>query len=404
MGNFIYLAMNDDGKEVKGAIEAFDQKDAVNKIRKLGLTPVRMKESRSSIFANISDTVFNRVTSEDLMVFYVQLHDMMSAGINLLVGLESIEEQVQNKKLKAALGDIIERIRKGAGLSDALEQHKDIFPDLLINMIRSGESSGKLDAVLSSYSILYEEQLDLKQKITTALFYPMVLLCMGAAIIIFLVTFVIPKFVTIFTDAEIALPLPTAILYVMGIAVIRYWYLMVIIAVLAAALIKRYVNTAAGRRKLDILKLKLPLIGVLAHEVALARFSTTLGMLLRSGVPIIKSLELTHAVVQNVVMQEAIAKISSGIEKGEGISTSMKASGRFPANLVQMVAVGEETGNLEGMLERSGEFYNKAVSSMIKKLTVVIEPLFLIILGGAVGFIMASILLPLFKMISAVKA
>jgi type IV pilus assembly protein PilC len=403
MGNFTYQARTAAGEKAAGTLEASDRKDAAAKLRKMGYTPVDIAEESQSTRGKISSALFGRIKADEMMIFYVQLHDMMSAGINLLASLESIVEQAQNKKLKDAVQDIAGRIKKGSSFSEALEQHKDIFPSLFISMMKSGESSGKLDVVLGSYATLYEEQLDLQQKVMGALFYPMILLLMGAAVILFLVTFIIPKFVTIFSDAGIALPLPTRILYVTGTAIIHYWYLMIAGGVLAFLGIRRYIRTGPGKLQLDTIKLKLPVIGPLNRNVALSRFSTTMGMLLRSGVPIIKALELTREVMQNVIMAEAITAVAGAVEKGESLSGTLKATGKFPANLIQMAAVGEGTGNLDGMLEKAGGFYDKAIASAIKKLTIVIEPLFLIVMGLAVGFIMASILLPLFKMINAVK-
>lgn len=403
MSNFTYWARAASGEKVKGVVEAIDRKDAAARIRKLGYVPVKIEEENIRSRGKIYGALFGGVRSDELLIFYVQLHDMISAGINILVSLESIAEQAQNKKLKEALQDVVGRIRKGSNFSEALEQHRDIFPDLFISMMKSGEASGKLEVVLGSYALLYEDQLDLKQKIVGALFYPLILLCMGAAVILFLVTFIIPKFITIFSDAGIPLPIPTKVLYLAGAAITHYWYFFIAGIFLAYFLARRYARTVPGRLAVDRLKLSLPVIGTLNRNVALSRFSITLGMLLRSGVPIIKSLGLTSTVMQNVVIEGAITGLAARVEKGEGISETMKADKTFPATIIQMVAVGEETGNLDGMLEKAGALYSKAIASSIKKLTIVIEPLFLIIMGSAVGFIMASILLPLFKMINVAK-
>lgn len=400
MSDFKYVAMTADGKSIKGAIEASDVKDAANKIRQLGYMPVEIKEGMGLARYNVFGAFLGRVRSDDLMMLYVQLHDMMDAGINLLTSIESISEQTRNKRLKSVLRSVIEDIRKGKSFSYCLEQHPAVFPDLLVNMIKSGESSGKMNAVLGSYITLYEEQLELKEKVLTALFYPLILLLVGAAIALFLVTFTIPKFVVIFSDAGITMPFLTKALFIVGTGITRYWYLMIIGIILVILGIRSYARTVSGRRNLDAFKLALPLMGTLNRNVMLSRFSVTMAMLIRSGVPMMRSLELNRAVMQNVIMEDAITAVASGVEKGESLAVMMmRSGGRFPANMIQLVMVGEETGNLDGMLEKAGAFYNKAVTNMVKRLTVVIEPVFLIIMGATVGMIMASILMPLFKMI-----
>lgn len=403
MGNFTYRARTAAGEKVTGIIEAADLKDAAAKVRRAGYTPVQIEAEKLRAENRLLKAFIGSVKPDELLIFYIQLHDMINAGINILVSIESIAEQVRNKTLKDALQDIAGRIRRGSSFSDALEEHRDVFPDLFISMMRSGEASGKLDVVLGSYAVLYEEQLELRQKVIGALFYPLILLVMGTGVILFLVTFIIPRFVTIFADAGVPLPLPTKILDLLGKFMTRYWYLIIVGAALAWFGIRRYIRTKPGRLQLDTVKLSLPVIGPLNHNVALSRFSITLGMLLRSGVPILKSLELTRAVMQNVIMEEVITGLAAGVEKGESLSAAMQGDKRMPGTIIQMIAVGEETGNLDGMLEKAGAFYEKAIEGTIKKLTLVIEPLFLVIMGGAVGFIMASILLPLFRMINIAK-
>jgi len=396
---FAYKAITSKGGNVKGVIEAETRRAAIISLGEIGYTVINIREETPEARGSIFSQLFNKVTPEELLVFHIQLYNMTNAGIGLLASLDTIQNETRNKKLKSAIQDMIDLIMKGRDFADALGEHSDIFPDLFVSMVRSGESGGTLAVVLGNYADLYEDQLELKQKVTGVLFYPMILTLVGAAIIAFLVTFVIPKFSTIFADAGIPLPLPTKLLHLAGTITLRYWYLILITAVLAFFGVKKYAHTKKGKLRLDALMLKLPVVGDLNRDVALSRFSGTLAMLLKSGVPILQALELTRAVVQNGVISGAIDTAAADMEKGESLTTALKKTGQFTDNIMQMIAIGEGTGNLDNMLDKARVFYDKVVSHSLKKLTVVLEPLLLLVMGSAVGIVMASILLPLFKMI-----
>jgi len=396
---FTYQAVTAQGEKVKGTIEAVDRKDAGVKLNEKGLQPVAIQESvlpHSRLFSPL----FGKVRSDELLIFYSQLYDMVSAGINFLKSLEMISEQTRNRKLKNAIDDIIALLRKGTSISDAFDQHKDIFPPLFVSMIKSGEASGELETVLRNYNVLYDEQLEIQRKIAGALFYPVILFCLGMTVILFLVVFIVPKFVEIFSTAGITLPVITQVLHVFGTAMIHYWYLILAVIVLGNWGIWRYIKTGPGRYHADSLKLVIPVFGPLNRNIAFSRFLTTMGLLLRSGVSIIKALELASDVMQNVVLQSSMAEFPERMRRGETLSAMLRTDKKIPASLIQMVAIGEETGNLSGMLEKAGVFYAKAVENTVKKMTVLIEPFFLIVMGVAVAFIMASILTPLFRMIN----
>jgi len=403
MSKFSYKVITASGEKVQGDIEAIDQNDAAALLNKSGYTIITIAEARHLALARISGAVSDRIRPDDLLIFYSQMYDMIGAGITFMVSLESISGQTRNKKLKNAIQEIDESIKKGVSISGSFERHTDIFPELFINMIKSGEASGRLDVVLGSYIALYESQLELKQKVGGALFYPFILLGMGMAIVLFLVIFIIPKFVVIFTNAGVSLPWLTRMLYGAGTALIRWWYLILIGGAGAYFGIRRYLKTGLGRARFDACMLSLPVIGELNRNLALTRFLTTLGLLLKSGVPIIKALRLAGPVMRNVIMEASISALPERMEKGETLSSLLKLDRRIPPNIVQMIATGEETGNLVGMLEKTGAFYDKAIQRTIKRLTVVIEPLFLVMIGSVIGVIMASILIPLFKMIDIAR-
>jgi len=253
--------------------------------------------------------------------------------------------------------------------------------------------------VLSRFVQFTEHQADLREKIRGALFYPLILLSCGIAVTLFIVTFIIPKFTEIFLKAGIKLPLPTLILSHIGMAIKQFWYLIILLVIFCCAGIKYYIKTESGRFNLDRLKLNLPIIGSLYRKAAISRFSRTLATLVATGVPILKSLDITEDVIANAVLGNIIRNVRIAVEKGEKISESLKISEEFPQDTVQMISVGEETGDLAGMLNKISDFYDMSLGYSIKKLVTVIEPLLLVVMGGMVGFIMASMLLPMFDMI-----
>ncbi|MFA6280906.1 MAG: type II secretion system F family protein [Candidatus Omnitrophota bacterium] len=403
MKKFAYHAVTVKGETVKGILLAENLNDAIANLDASGYKIIDLKEKKERARSGISGLFSNRLKSSELLVFYFQLHDMVSAGFDLLKSLDTIQEATKNKKLKAAIHDVIERIMKGSSFSDALTYQKDIFSELFISMVRSGESSGKLSDVLGDYAVLFEGQIDLKQKVTGALIYPVMLFVVGTIVIFFLLTFAVPRFVNIFSTADVPLPLPTKLLSFVGSGLSRYWHVVAIIVVSLFLVLRRSLRTKKGKLWFDAFMLKLPVIGQLKYNVTLLLFSRTLGMLLKSGVPILHSIELTRSVVKESNISDAISQTISGLEKGKSLANMLKDTGKFPVNMVQMVAVGEQTGNLPGMLDKSSVFYDKAVAYSVRKLTIAIEPVLLVVMGLAVAFIMSSILLPLFKMIDIIK-
>jgi type IV pilus assembly protein PilC len=343
------------------------------------------------------------ISSDSMLMLYVQLSNMIGAGLTILTSLTTLAKQVENKTLNAAIADISHQVEGGSTLSHAFATHPAIFSRLFVNMVKAGESSGNLDKVLMRYAEFFEKQQDLKQKVRGAMFYPMILLAMGVAVCVMIVTFVIPQFAAIYMKAGIRLPVPTLVVYDMGIIIKRYWYM--IIAVLAAiiALFRYYFSTEKGTIVIDSIKLRMPILGPLYRKAAIARLSRTLATLLGSGVPILEALDITKDVAENEILAHVIASMRKYVEKGDRMSEPMKVSGEFPPDVVQMVAIGEETGSIDSMLNKVADFYDMNVSYAVKKLTTLIEPVFLLIMGLMVGAIMASMLLPMFDMVKTLK-
>ena len=403
MPTYIYKARDTSGKLVKGIMEAIGREELVEKLHKMGFMATRVKEALPGVSVEPLFGKLKRINTEDMIIFNVQLSNMINAGISILASLDMLQKQVENRKLKNIIGDISREIESGDSFSQALSRHPATFSRLFVNMVRAGEASGKLDIVLTRFSEFAEHQEDLKQKIKGALFYPVILLCAGVAVTLFIVTFIIPQFAEIFIKTGIALPIPTLILYRIGMVIKHFWYLLGLLVIAGFIAVRHYVKTETGRFNFDRFKLNLPLFGQLFRKSAISRFSRTLGTLVASGVPILESLGITKEVMDNEVLARVVENTRNSVEKGEKIAESLKISEEFPPATVQMISVGEETGALDVMLNKISDFYDMSIGYTIKKLTAVIEPLFLAIMGGMVGFIMVSMLLPIFDMMKILR-
>lgn len=403
MPTYTYKARDANGKRVRGIMERASKEELIDKLRKMGYMATGVGLVAPGIQIG---SIFDRlkwVSSDDMLLFYIQLSNMINAGINILISLSMLAKQIENKNLKEAIGSVSRQVEAGSALSQAFAAEPRMFKRLFVDMIKAGEASGKLDIVLMRYADFYEKQEELKQKIKGALFYPIILLCAGAAVTLLIVTFVIPQFAEIYLKAGIKLPIPTLIVYKIGMMIKHYWYLLVMFVSAILLGTRYYFKTEKGTFLLDKLKLRLPIIGPLYRKVAITRFARTLATLLGSGVSILESLDIVKEVAGNEVLARVIANVRKGIEKGERMSENLKISEEFPPDVVQMVLVGEETGGLVEMLNKVSNFYDMAVNYAVKKLTTIIEPVFLVIMGVMVGCIMASMLLPMFDMVKTLR-
>lgn len=400
MPKYSYKARNEAGEFVRGVVEAVNTETAIDGLRKCGQTPVEVRESLFSKEVNFSSFSAREIGSKDMMLFYFLVSSMLSAGISILTSLNTFMNQVENGRFKEIIRHMIEDIRAGTSFSGALARHPHVFSTLFINMVKAGEASGKLEIILGNFAKLYESQIELRQKIKGILIYPTLLFVMGISIILFMVSFFIPQFVEIFKSLDVVLPLSTRILYNVGLLIRGFWYVGIIVVFVIWRLVKKYIDTDSGRLNFDRFKLELPVVGALLRKVAIARFARTLGTLLESDVPILKSMDLTKDVLENKVLEAAILGVHDAVEQGKSITIPLKASKEFPVDVIQLISAGEESGTLPIMLHKIADFYNMMVSQTSKNLTTLIEPIFLFFMGGMVGFIMLSALLPLFSIAS----
>ena len=391
------------GKLVEGAMDAPSENELADKLRKMGYVVTGVSLTAGTISLDDIISGFRRIKPEDMIFFNIQLSNMLDAGLPLLTCLRTISIQMENKSLKKVIEDVTLKVETGTSFSGALQGHSRHFSKLTISMVRAGEASGNLALVLKRLADFGERELDLRNRVSSALFYPAILSFAATTVIVFIVTFIIPKFAEIFSRAGIPLPPVTTILNATGLAIKNYWYLFILGIIVFLLGARLYVNTREGRLQFDGFKLRIPVTGPLIRKVAISRFARTLATLSASGVPILESLEIMEGTIGNEVLARVITTLREAVRGGSRIAEPLKISEEFPPDTVQMIAAGEETGNLDGMLNKVADLYDSAVTYSIKRLTALLEPIFLVVMGCVVAVIMASILVPMFDLIKVLK-
>lgn len=401
---FEYKAIDGDNKVKKGIIDADTPRDARMKLKKDRLFVTDIKESRGKKHGGIRIKGVtgvespNKARTEQVAAVTRQMASLLQAGIPLAEALRMIIEQAPDKKIESCFRDIREKVTQGMPFGDAVMQHPGYFTELYSNMVKAGESSGALDKVLVRLAGFLQTQTRLKNKVGAALIYPMVMSVVGVIVVAILMTFVVPRVTQLIKGRGQDLPLPTYILINMSEFLVNYW-LLVLVGLLGLVIcFQLFVNSEKGRLAFDSFKLKLPVFGDLMRKQAMARFSITLATLLRSGVPALQALQVTKAVLDNKVLQNALQSVHDRVLEGTDIATPMKSSGAFPPTISYMVGVGEQAGNLEEMLERIAGTYDEEVDLATQKLTSVIEPIIIVLLAAIVAGIVVAIVMPLLQL------
>jgi len=327
-----------------------------------------------------------------------QFATLLVAGLPLVDALGVLVDQAQKKPLKALLADIREQIRGGKALSVVLESYEKDFSPIYVHMVRAGEASGALDQILFRLAEFLEKQQALRNKVTNAMLYPIIMLVIGTIILFFLITFVVPKITQVFAQQKQALPWPTVALMSVSEFMADYWMVLVGVVVGGLYLIRRFAHTARGRMVADRVTLRLPLIGDVARMVSISRLTSTLSTMLASGVQLLDALDVSKRVMNNRVLEETVEGARQNIREGETIADPLKRSGEFPALVTHMIAVGEKSGEMEEMLRRVSQIYDSEVERVIARLTSLMEPIMILVMGAIVLFIVVAILLPIFEM------
>ena len=405
MPNFRYSARDASGRVVAGAIDADTEVMVLGKLQEMGffVTNLQRQSGGTSALRRLDLGKLRKVGMRELTVFTRQFATMVNAGLSMVRTLNILEQQTESAKLKTIVGDVRKHVEEGMTLSDALGQHPDTFSALTINMVRAGEVGGVLDDVLNRLAIFYEKDLALRQKVRAAMTYPAAIFTFALGVIFFLVFFILPQFIGFFEGLDLELPLPTRILITLTHALTGYWYVFLGALLVSVWGLRVYIGTERGRFRYDRFKLRVPVFGPLLRKVTVSRFTRTLGTLITSGVPIMQALEVVAKAVENKIVAQAIENVRSSIREGESIALPLQNSGLFPPMVVQMTAVGEETGTLDGMLQKIADFYDAEVESTLSQLTSILEPLLIMFLGFVVGFIVLSFYMPLYQLITGIK-
>jgi MSHA biogenesis protein MshG len=405
MPNFKYRVRDRSGKAIAGTIDAPTPQIAGDRLYRLGYFPIAVEEEeKASLFDRLNMwTRFNKMKLEDLIFFSQQLSTLYKAGVPLLTGLTSLSEQTDNKKLKSILESINRQIEGGNTLFEAMSRFPDVFSPVYINIIRAGETSGRLSESLDRFVTLADRELRTRQRIKEATRYPKIVIISVMIAFAVLITLVIPRFAQVFTRFNTPLPLPTRIMIGINDAFHHYWYFILGVLFGIPILIKRYVQTEKGRYFWDKLKTRIPIFGPLFLKIALTRFAYTFVMLNRSGIPILQTLEITSTTINNVILSQSIEEISRKVKEGSSLADAMRDSGRFTPLVIQMLSVGESSGTLDEMLMRVTDYYDIEVENSIKKLSTYVEPVLTVFLGLVVLFLALAVFLPWWNMASLFK-
>jgi len=395
MPTYAYTVRDTSGAMIPGTVEAESESLLRRRLTEQGFTVLDVKETRGGR-RRAPGGGFGRVKLNDLAMFCRQFSTMIDAGVSLVRCLSVLSEQTTNAKLKRIINDIQSEVEAGQTLSRALGKYPNVFTNLFTGLVRAGEVGGVLEESLQRLSQFLEKDQELRRKVRSAMTYPVIVMCVATGIVIGLVTFVLPRFMDLFKDLGVKdFPVPTAMLMGFSHFLTGRWYFMVIIVVAFVIAFRLFVGTKVGRRIYDRIKLKVPVFGKLNHKIVLARFSRTLGTLLASGVPILQALETVSGTVSNEIMSDAVLEARARIREGDRIGDPLQRSKLFPPMVVQMISIGEESGALDPMLAKVADFYEAEVDAALASLTASIEPVMIVLLGGAVGFIVISMFLPL---------
>jgi len=402
MPTFRYKARDKFSRAVSGQISAQDSNDVAKKLSESGYVPVSI-EAASVFSAQKIIERFNRVSLEEVNAFTRQLYALFKAGLPLLAILQAIAAQTKNKCLRNAISEIASDVRGGSKFSDALKKHDRIFDALYVSLIAAAEASGTMAEILARLNNLIDQEIDTRQRVKSATRYPLIaffVLCMGFTII---VTFVIPRFAVVYSQFNAILPLPTRILITISVLVNKYWYIALLVIGGAIFGFTRFINTIKGRAFWDNFKLKIPIFGPLVTMLLMSRFSRITAMLMKSGVPILEVLDLSSRTSGNVIIARAIQNIRESVNQGKGVSEPMKLSGLFPPIVVQMVAAGEQTGNVDELLLSVADYYDLEAGYRIKNLSTYIEPILIFVLALMVLLMALAIFLPMWNLINLFK-
>lgn len=401
MAQFSYEAKTKQGIMRKGKIEALDESAAMLSLRKIDVYPISIKPYKESIF-NVDLAEYRKVSLKDIYIFCREFSYIISAGIGIVRVLEILKQQTENPRLRRVISNVSDSVQKGESLSSSMEKYSE-FPGMLVNMIAVGENSGKLDETMLRMANYYESENRQHQKVQQALTYPAVLSILAIVVVNFLVIKVLPTFINNSLQngvAEKDLPMPTKVVMGASNFMIGYWYIILALIVFGI-LMSKLLLKGKENVNIDKLKLDIPVFGNLNKKIVFSRFARTFGMLISTGVPVVKSIEISSKIIQNAYVRDLLLRAKIEIEKGAGIGDTLQSYNTFPVMLVQMIKIGEESGTMDSVLTKTAEFYDGEIETATAELTTMIEPAIIVVLGFVIGFIIVSVIMPMFQMYDA---
>ncbi|MBU5334231.1 type II secretion system F family protein [Anaerocolumna aminovalerica] len=397
MNSYSYLVINKKGKVQKGSIEATDEEKAKFLLKAEGFLPVSL-EKQSFLNKDINITVGNPVKSRDLSVFCRQFVSILTAGVSVVNALDLLTQQTENKVLSEAIKEVQTSVEKGEGLADAMREQKKVFPSILTNMVKAGEASGDLETVFERLAIHFEKETKLKLQMKKALIYPIIVGLVAVAVLVVMMLFVVPNFMAMFADMNIDMPFMTRLVIRVSDFMVTRWYVLIVVAACIIIGFSLYKKSTAGRETLGRIAYKVPFYGKFIMKSISARLTRTLCTLLAAGIPVIEALDITARTMDNVVAKDALLLAKEDVAKGIPLSIPIKNAGIFPPMVYQMIKIGEESGDIESMLEKVADYYDEEVEAAAQRLTAVLEPAIIIFLAFMVGIIIMAIMQPMLAM------
>ena len=398
MALFKYQAKDMKGELIAGTMDAESRAAVISRLQAMNYFPVRIDAEVSAKNDKSGGWLRNRIGSTDICEFYRQMADLISAGIALVKALQIVSSQTPSLALRRVITDVGQDVQGGDTFGESLSHHPKVFSKLSVALITSGERGGFLPDVLQQLATFAEMEEELKGKVRAALAYPAVMVFVGAAVVVFLMVVVMPKIIGIYTEMDKALPLPTEVMVAMTLFVTNQWYLLLAGVVGLGAVAWQFAHSRDGRRFLHTTILRIPVLGQVVLKREISRFSRTFGQMLKNGVPMLQALEIVKDVATNDLIREAIERAPTDITQGEGVSGTLRKCELFPRGMINMIAIGEETGRLAEVLLQIAPSYEAQSDRMVKTLTSLIEPIIILLMGIVVGFIVIAMLLPILTM------
>lgn len=401
MATYDYVALDKSGKQIKKSMEAQNEERVKEFLKSEGLIPISVKE-QTFLSKDIS-IGSKKVKARDLSVFCRQFNSILSAGVTILNALQMLADQTENKTLREAIKQVQIDVEKGESLTSAMSKHKETFPPLLIHMVEAGEASGSLEIAFERMAIQFEKQAKVQSTVKKAMIYPIVVMLVAVVVVIVMLVVVFPQFQDMFDQLGSDLPLITKIVTAMSDFVKGFWWLLAVIVAGAVVGVRAFSKTPNGQLFFSKLALHMPAVGNLTVKSAAATLSRTLSTLLAAGIPLVDAVDITAKVMNNVIIRSALDESVDEIKRGVPLSVPLREAGVFPPMVHQMTRIGEETGNVESMLEKIADYYEEEVETATAALTSLLEPLMIVVLGVLIGFILLAIYMPILSMYSALE-